>query len=373
MKNKEAIDLLNKFQDGTITEQELAMLEGWYNHKAGFGKVEMTDQELDNNLSIIWERLPAGKARIIRLWPRVAVAVAVAVVIFGAGLFYFTKSNIDNMQIANNQVQINPGGNKAILTLADGTKISLSDAKLGEVAAQSGVRISKTADGQLVYDASGSANSNKQIEYNTIEAPVGGQWQVKLPDGSLVFLNALSSITYPTKFVDKERNVKISGEAYFEIAHNKEMPFKVSSQGQTVEVLGTHFDIMAYSDEKVVKTTLLEGSVKIANGGRTQILKPGEQAQVSADGIKVSDEVDLEDVVAWKNGYFKFNENLESILNKVARWYNVEVVYQQGLNRDQSFSGKILRSKDISSVLKIMELTEKVHFKIEGRQIIVMK
>src|SRR6185503_833259 len=154
---------------------------------------------------------------------------------------------------------------------------------------------------------------NASLEYNTVEAPVGGQWQVILPDQSKVWLNALSSITYPTRFTGGERRVKISGEAYFEVAHNKAMPFRVESLGQTVEVLGTHFNVMAYADERLIKTTLLEGSVKISDHGKMELLKPGQQAQVSAANIKVTDDVDLEDVVAWKNGYFKFNENLESI------------------------------------------------------------
>jgi ferric-dicitrate binding protein FerR (iron transport regulator) len=269
--------------------------------------------------------------------------------------------------------KINPGKNQAILTLGNGEKIILTDAINGQVASRSGVKIIKTADGQLVYDATSITNENLPLEYNTIEAPAGGQWQVRLPDGSLIFLNASSSITYPTRFVGNERKVQMIGEAYFEIAHSKNMPFRVASRGQTVEVLGTHFNVMAYADEKIIRTTLLEGSIKIINDSESKILKPGEQAQISGNKFKVTSDVDLEEVVAWKNGYFKFNENLESIMAKISRWYNVDVEYRDRPSSDLTFSGKISRSRDISGILKMLEYTGDVHFSLDGRRVIVTK
>ncbi len=372
-------ELSHKWLKGTLTTVEQQEFDEWFNEQNQIPLVMPSDvaKSRDQHEQAILNRIKyatgiARQSKVVALWPRLAVAAAIAVVIFGGGLLYYAnQSKPGTEQIATNQI-ISPGGNMAILTLANGQKISLSDASVGQVASQSGIKISKTANGQLVYDASDATIGNI-IEYNTIEAPVGGQWQVKLPDGSLVFLNAMSKITYPTRFSGSERRVEMQGEAYFEIAHNKAMPFRVTSLGQTVEVLGTHFNIMAYADEKLIKTTLLEGAVKISGHGKSALLKPGQQSIVGGSNIKVSNAVDLEDVLAWKNGYFKFNESLESIMNKVSRWYNVEIEYQADLDKNQSFSGKILRSKNISSVLKIMELTEKVHFKIEGRKIVVMK
>jgi len=203
---------------------------------------------------------------------------------------------------------------------------------------------------------------------------VGGEYQVVLADGTKVWLNALSSIRFPTSFKGSERKVEITGEAYFEVAKNARMPFRVIGGSQTVEVLGTHFNINAYPDESAVATTLLEGSVKVAmHDGQAKVLKPGEQALIFKENnsFRVK-EVDAEDAVAWKNGYFQFNDDdLKTIMNQLSRWYNVEIVYQQA-NLDQKFGGTISRSKNLSQVLRILELTGNVRFRVEGRRITVM-
>jgi ferric-dicitrate binding protein FerR (iron transport regulator) len=285
---------------------------------------------------------------------------------------YVSQSD-SNEQVVRVDKKIKPGKNQAVLTLDNGRKVILTDAIIGEVASRSGVRIIKAADGQLVYEVTGSTNQNLPLEYNTIEAPAGGQWQVKLPDGSLIFLNASSSITYPIRFVGNERRVHIIGEAYFEIAHNKEIPFQVESRGQIVEVLGTKFNVTAYADEKIIRTTLLKGSVKIITNSESKLLKPGQQAQVSGNKFEITSDVDLEEIVAWKNGYFKFNESLESIMAKISRWYDVDVEYRVKPDSDLTFSGKISRSRDISGILKMLEYTGDVHFRLEGRRVIVTK
>jgi len=305
-------------------------------------------------------------------WRPAMAAAAIAMLISGAAWVYYKAMKPAN-SIAENNV-IKPGGNKAILTLANGQKIVLTDSNNGQIAVQANISIKKTADGQIIYETANNLTDNTQPpEYNTIEAPVGGQWEVILPDGSQVWLNARSSLTYPTYFAGNERKVQLKGEAYFEITHNEKMPFRVTSQGQAVEVLGTHFDIMAYEDEPMMKTTLLEGSVKISNNYYSRILIPGEQAQVNDAALKVTNEVDIEDVMAWKNGYFKFNESLESIMRKVSRWYDVEIKYAANVDPSLRFGGKISRHKNLSSALKIMELTGNVHFKIEGRRVTVMQ
>jgi transmembrane sensor len=331
----------------------------------------------DKHFDELQQRIAGQSATIISIkkrsfWRPAVAAAAVVTLVTGAALFYYQakKPAANNPIVKRNEIK--PGGNKAILTLANGRKISLTDASNGQIAVQANVRITKTATGQIIYELPGGDSTEKSV-YNTIEAPAGGQWQVVLPDRSKVWLNARSSLSYPTSFTGNERKVRLKGEAYFEIAHNANMPFRVISKEQTVEVLGTHFDIMAYDDEAIMKTTLLEGAVKITNGSRSRILAPGEQAQVSDELMKVTNDADLEDVIAWKNGYFKFNENVGSIMRKVARWYDVEIIYGNNADPSLHFGGKISRYKNLSSALKIMELTGNIHFKVAGRRVTVMR
>ncbi|MBB5439709.1 hypothetical protein HDC92_003405 [Pedobacter sp. AK017] len=291
-----------------------------------------------------------------RLWPRVA-AVAAILVIISATLFYYNgKHSFDNLEEQIAAAQIKPGRNQAILTLANGSKVQLSD-----------------VNGKPVYIVpEGSAGA--AATYNTIEAPAGGQWQVVLPDGTRVWLNALSSITFPTAFIGSERKVKIDGEVYFEVVHNKVLPFRVESTGQTVEVLGTKFNIMAYHDEAQTKTTLLEGAVKIATGKEEKVLKPGEQAMVMNGGVKIETDVDLENVIAWKNGDFIFKgEDFKTTMRKIARWYNVEISYDPSVPDDIELAGWISRDSQLSMVLKRIEQAGKIKFNVEGRRITVMK
>lgn len=317
--------------------------------------------------------IPVTKKR--SLWKPIWAAAAVVLIAAGIALIYSRPVKPEANNIIVQKTDVKPGRNKAILILGNGQKISLSDSSNGRIAVQSGAQITKTANGQIVYQESNEpATSDPAPEYNTIEAPAGGQWQVVLPDQSKVWLNARSSLTYPTSFTGNERKVQLKGEAYFEITHNEKMPFKVSSKSQVVEVLGTHFNIMAYEDEQIMRTTLLQGSVRISDGSQSRVLVPGEQAQISTAGMmKVTREIDLEDVMAWKNGYFKFNESLESSMRKIARWYDVKITYASNIDPSLRFGGKISRNKNLSSALKIMELTGNVHFKIKGRSVTVMQ
>lgn len=308
------------------------------------------------------------------IWKPVMAAASVVIVLSTVAVLFRPGSKPVKSNAIAQKNDIRPGRNKAVLTLANGQKITLTDSVNGQIAVQANVKIAKTANGQIIYELPKEVADNDLTPgYNTIEAPTGGQWQVILPDRSKVWLNAKSSLTYPTYFSGNERKVELKGEAYFEVTHNAQMPFKVISKDQTVEVLGTHFDIMAYDDDIIMRTTLLEGSVKISNNGHSRILIPGEQAQVSDAGTKVTNEIDLEDVMAWKNGYFKFNDNLESVMRKISRWYNIEVKYANNVDPSLRFGGKISRYKNLSSALKIMELTGNVHFKVEGRRVTVMQ
>jgi len=382
--NKYLLEIITKFKNGEATADEIREIDLWYESQAansGYtdqlsaGERFETRQRMLRNVraGIKQGTTPVVKLHIYRNLKRIAVA-AVLLLATATGIYFSSikqKTAQKELAVTND---IAPGSNTATLTLANGKKINLAALNNGQVASQSGIRISKTANGQLVYKSIPNETvSGSQPEFNTIEVPLGGQWQVILPDQSKVWLNALSSITYPLHFTGKERNVKISGEAYFEVAHNPKMPFKVQSGTQTVEVLGTHFNITAYAGEKLMKTTLLEGSVKVSEGKQSKLLVPGEQAQAGRGNIAVTKDIDVEDVVAWKNGYFKFDENLESIMLKVAKWYNVEVVYQFKPDPGIVYAGKVSRAKNISSLLKIIEFDGDVHFKIEGRRVIVMK
>ncbi|WP_406824193.1 FecR family protein [Pedobacter sp. KACC 23697] len=270
---------------------------------------------------------------------------------------------------------IAPGKNKAVLTLADGRKISLSDAMKGNVAKEAGFSITKTDDGQLVYNVAESENVNDN-RLNTISTPNGGEWQIRLPDGSTVWLNAASSLQYGLNMgTAKQRVVKLEGEAYFEVAKNAAHPFIVETDRQAVEVLGTHFNINSYKDEKVTRTTLLEGSVRVShkNTNESEVLKPGEQSLVTISGMDVK-EVDVDEAIAWKKGYFMFNnEKQESILRKVARWYNVEIEYANPEAKDVMYYGTVSRFEKISKVLRKFEQTGEVRFDIKGNKVIVYK
>jgi transmembrane sensor len=250
----------------------------------------------------------------IRKMPKGWWAAAAILLLIASGSYFFLNHQHSKTPVASveNKVLINdaaPGGNKAILTLANGSEIILSNAKNGALTQQGNTKVVKLEDGKLAYQ-SGKINAPIAIEYNTVSTPRGGQYQLTLSDGSKVWLNAESEITFPTAFTGKERKVVIKGEAYFEVAHDATKPFEVTANGMEVQVLGTHFNINAYEDEKSVKTTLLQGSVKVSKGNESVLIVPGEQARInnSDNEISVKKEVNLDQVMAWKNGLFNFNE-----------------------------------------------------------------
>jgi len=265
--------------------------------------------------------------------------------------------------------EIPPGGNKAILTLANGSSIVLGDVKNGALAQQGNTTIVK-ADGKLSYET--AQKQNGSILYNTIVTPRGGQYQVVLPDGSEVWLNAASSLRFPTAFAGKDRRVEITGEAYFEIAKDAARPFFVKVGNSEVQVLGTHFDIMAYAEESTLKTTLIEGSVRFVNGGNASVLTPGQQSRLNKDGrISIAGNIDAGEVLAWKNGLFHFeNAGIEDVMRQLSRWYDVEVSYRN-IKEGNYFYADIPRTTNLSDALKALSLTGKVHFGIQGKKIIV--
>lgn len=362
--------LVQRYLNKQLTDRELEL----------FAELVRTDK-LDDYLAMAWnedseiteaDELDFNRTQKVRsLWPKAVAAAAVLIILSIGGYFYLQK----DLPLKNRVVQQNdiaPGGNKATLTLADGSKISLTDASNGELAKQSGVKISKLKNGELVYSV--IANDATQLAYNTISTPRGGVYQVNLPDGTRVWLNAASSIKFPTTFAHlSQRKVELEGEAYFEVAKNKKLPFVVATSRQQVQVLGTHFNINSYGDEAEVKTTLLEGSVKVFAANEV-VLKPGQQANVSRNGsgtVQVNT-ANIVQVMAWKNGFFHFEkDDLPAVMRQLSRWYDIEVVYE--VNRhDDEFIGDIPRGIKLSEVLKMLSF-EGTQFQIDGNRLTIKK
>jgi hypothetical protein len=312
-----------------------------------------------------------------KLWVKLGVAAALMVFVgFGAYVFLNQKKQQGikrNMAKAQPLHDVLPGGNKALLTLANGKTIYLDSAQNGILAKEGNAQINKTRDGQLVYEAGQSRPNSQASANNIITTPRGGQYQLVLNDGSKVWLNSASSLSFPAVFTGKTRDVEITGEAYFEVAKNAAMPFRVKTNHVVVEVLGTHFNMMAYNDEAVMKTTLLEGAVKISNQQNTSFLKPGQRASLNQNGqINVVDDPDAEDSIAWKNGLFQFKDaGIEAIMRQVARWYDVEVSYE-GKIPLREFTGEISRNVKASELLGMLKYTG-VNYKIEDKHITIMQ
>jgi transmembrane sensor len=367
---KDIKEVLDKISSGSYSQEEEDIAKLWLHQLHEHDETGLSEQQLDAVSNEMWLSLEVNKKQpwlgLRRSWISIAAAASITIVIGLSLYFYKYPSSKATKVLQVFSHDLPAGSNKAYLTLGNGKKILLSGSTIGTLAIEAGVKITKTADGQVVYTV---ADQGKQegSEYNSIETPRGGQYELHLPDGTKVWLNASSSLKYPSSFAAlKERKVELTGEGYFEVSKDKTRPFLVSSRGQVVEVLGTHFDVSAYQDEATVKTTLLEGSVKL---NKQVMLKPGEQS-VLADGKFKVTEVNVNDAIDWKNGEFAFvNEPLSDIMKKVARWYDVEIVYTHAVAIMPTFTGSVSRSENISSVLSMLEETSTVRFSIEGKQI----
>jgi len=375
MQLKEIEHLLEKYNKGEATLAEKALVESWYltykNDAPGASHQQLEEDQEDSLNKLLFQINSTSKKSYTR-----AFAIAASLLVFvTVGVLIFMHRQSPKLQFLAFakpvKHDIAPGGNKAILTLANGNTLVLTDAKNGKLANQSGVVISKTADGQIEYASSGQNALLNTLVYNIATTPKGGQYQFILSDGTKVWLNSASSIKYPVSFIGNERRVELTGEAYFEVAHNAAKPFRVVSNGQTVEVLGTHFNINAYADENAVKTTLLQGSVKVSSAGSSSIIKPGEQAQFNNGKINVVRGIDLDAAVAWKNGLFYFEDsNIQEVMRQFARWYDVDVKYEGELPL-RHFSGEISRNINATQMLDILSF-KKIHYKLQGKTIIVM-
>ncbi|WP_163409842.1 FecR family protein [Flavobacterium ajazii] len=372
--------IIKKIND-TLSPEEESVFAAWYNesdsNREYFERVQknyQTDlqpQEID--LDRAWKNINEIITPQTRIRPYYKYAIAAAVILFiGIGYFTQTKTTIQNaVPVTDNGVveKEKKNSNDIILTLADGSKVVLNDQKNGVVANQQNVVITKDKDGQIRYEENGQ--HDRKAAYNTLITPNGRTFQIALPDGTNVWMNAGSSLKYPTYFEGTERTVVLTGEAYFEVAHNAKMPFKVFSNNQEVEVLGTHFNVRAYENEPVLKTTLLEGKIKITEGSNSSLVKPGQQVVVSPDKHSMrTKEVNTELAVAWKNRLFYFeNARYDEIMREIERWYDVDVIYK-GKIPDERFEGAIQKDLKLNQVLKMLE-SKDIHFKISGKEVIV--
>lgn len=383
-KNKKDLDrIIRNYVSGKATAEEIKFIEAYYQYLDKGEEVlnKASDDELlafeNQNYHAIKAKIANGKTKRKLTQFYIYAGAAVILISLSISVFYMlnTRKTVATPQILSKIIDVLPGGDKAILTLADGSKIVLDNQAKGTISENTGVTISKTADGQLIYKANAKTNGTTEIAYNTIETPKGGQYQVVLPDGTKVWLNAASSLKYPEIFAGAERKVELTGEAYFEVTKNKSLPFKVMSKNQEIEVLGTHFNVNTYMDDQSIKTTLLEGSVKVSNSKSVKILKPGEQAIAKDYGmaaINVIHNVDAEDEIAWKNGQFIFNNaGLKTILSQLERWYDIKIDYRTV--PEKRYNGMVPRKAKLSEVLNMLELTGNISFEIlEGKQLKVI-
>jgi ferric-dicitrate binding protein FerR (iron transport regulator) len=383
---------------GTLTEEEALELKVWCAQSAAnqalFDKLSDPEYVKDNmkdlpdiqasklaNWDTINSRLSTEDSQwhgvpVRRMnWRRYLVAASlVGAAVVGTWLYVRSRQDAGIGAVASAPVashlknDVAPGGNKAVLTLSDGSSVVLDKAEKGAIANQGAARVMKVDDGKLAYNIT---EKPTELAYNTLTTPAAGQFEVLLPDGSKVWLNNASSLRYPVAFAGKDREVELKGEAYFEIAPNSRQPFKVKVDDMLVDVLGTSFNISAYADEGTIKTTLLTGAVRVSKGNRGTLLKPNEQLQLNEMGkLSVLKDVDVDAEVAWKSGLFHFDRaDIKTVMRVLARWYDLDVRYE-GPVTSHEFGGYIERDLNLSQVLEILQKNQ-VHFDLEGRRITV--
>lgn len=374
-------DLLKKYNNQTATAEERKAVEDWYERINGeVPEMDTADLAgtkadmfnfLEHHIAPVATTAPAkSRLRIYRSY--LAKAAVFAGLLLGIAYFFFKKpANGDGKQLLAHQ-NIQPGGNNAVLQLANGTKVVLNQAADGQISSQQGISIVKTKSGELVYHLREQAGANAYA-MNTVTTPHGGQYHLILVDRTEVWLNSGSSITFPAAFSGKERKVKITGEAYFEVAKNKAKPFVVQTGKSEITVLGTHFNVNAYSDEEAEATTLLEGAVSVKSAGQQVLLKPGQQAslQKNASRLSMHEVEDADAAVAWKNGYFQFdNADPAAVMRQISRWYNVDVQYQGALPVKQ-YNGKIPRGVSAKELVEMLSYSG-INCTLQNNRIIVI-
>ncbi|WP_433903649.1 FecR family protein [Sphingobacterium puteale] len=384
MDNERLQYLLVRVRSSSCSEEEMAELNEWYEQlddgpeqlkdwieEAG-GKEKLVDQ-LYANFS---KKIAKPRNRSVASITRLSVAATIAFLLGAALLYYkFQNESIpDRSGMAQSKIQSDTNISK--LTLADGTKINLDDAAIGELYHKDGLSISKTDSNSLTYRSTVALKpvTDPKMQFNTLDIPRGGQYKISLPDGTKIWMNSASTLRFPVTSNGRDRLVSLTGEGYFEVAHNKELPFKVITGDQQIKVLGTHFNVKGYPDEKLISTTLLEGSVRVSrySSGESKLMIPGQQANLFQNSSHIAlTKANINQVVAWKNGYFTFdNESIENIMNTISRWYNVDVVYV-GKQSGERFGGSFSRKSDLAEILHNLEELGNLRFRIKEQKVIV--
>lgn len=391
MDRQEARLLLERYLAGQCTPEEQERVKLWYQEleEEYSWELDAASREarglqlkakIDASLDCQVQETPVVPLYRTR-WLRMAAAAVLILTLGGSTWWALHKKEVPQSQASLTAPLMNdaaPGGNRAVLTLADGTRITLDSAQNGALAQQGSIKVMKVDSGQLAYETGGQPASGAAVQFNTLVTPRGGSYGVTLPDGTKVWLNAASTLKYPTAFTGNERKVTLEGEAYFEVVGNTTQPFKVSvaatkagGDPMEVTVLGTRFNIMAYRDEKTINTTLIAGAVKVAQGNTVRQLAPDQQALVSIAGeMEIRKEINAADAAAWKSGLFHFQKaDLPSVMRQIARWYDMDIVYEG--RPDIRLSGMISRNINVSEVLKLLE-SNGAHFRIAGKKIVVL-
>ncbi|ACU60154.1 FecR family protein [Chitinophaga pinensis] len=372
--------LLSRYNEGKVTPEEAAFVDRYlelldYREKDVLKdfdqqKVQIAASMQERLLESIRHEPVVNRIYPVRRWLTAAAAV---LLLLGSGYYFFERQHTPAKHQTAQHTDILPGKTGAILTLADGSKIVLDSSRNGVIAMQGNTTI-QLNNGKIRYNKGGheSSPASKPVGYNTITTPRGRQYQLVLPDGTSVWLNAASSLSYPTDFNGKERRVRVSGEAYFEVASNASQPFIVTvNDATTIQVLGTKFNINAYKDESSINTTLLQGAVKVTYRKASQLLKPGQAAQISQE-LRLIPTADVNGVIAWKEGVFAFNNaDLPTVMRQLARWYDIEVSYEGSVSA-ATFTGEIDKSLTLSQVLQGLTATS-INYKIEGNRLIIIQ
>ena len=378
MEQKDIKGILEKIRSGIYTPEDEAIAKYWLNQLQQHENSELSKSELDAISDEMWlevtDRMQTKHAKIIRLWPRIAAAASIIIAISVCGYFLFHKTH--KQDIAQNQIQdITPGHSQATLILANGKKIFLTKNLKGNLAQQGNMLVQVNGNNAIAYSTNGEATA-ETITYNTMLTGVGEQspYPLLLADGTQILLDAKSSVTFPIAFNGIDRRVKVRGKAWFKVKPIANRPFYVDAGGQVTKEIGTEFIVNAYSDDPYVTTTLIEGSIEVIKGEQRKLVKPGQQALTSPGNSIINlKDADIEETTAWIHGYFLFkDEKINEVMKQLSRWYKIDVHYQ-GKISTEGFNGKVSRNKNISVILRVLQETNGVHFKIQGKEVTVIQ
>ncbi|WP_109697591.1 FecR family protein [Chitinophaga deserti] len=375
MNQDELLGVMERVADGTATGDDLQLYNDWCNAMQA-GKQDGIHPSFPEKSEAIFRsiesRVRHNRNIRYRKWTAAAASLLLLISI-GAAFWLKQHSSSPSSNAAGNMADstIRPGSSGAVLVLADGSEVELGAQQKGQIGEQDGSRINKSSDSGLVYVFNGQGSEAGTVQYNTLITPNGKQFQVQLPDGTKIWINAGSSLRFPVNFDNQQnREVQLNGEAYFEVAKDVHKPFVVVTKRERVEVLGTHFNIDSYDGISISKTTLVEGAVRV---NRQMELRPGEQAAVQQSGKIDRKSINTANVIAWKNGYFSFaGESIQEIMPRLARWYNLEVVYEAGLPADK-MEVSMSRSRSITEVLDYLQSTKLIKFEVNGRRVTVSR